>query len=141
MEIRRADPALRRLVVVAFVISTCVGALLIVAFERYRVPLSEWILADPGVAAQRLTTIFRLLVALVLGPLLAFAAYLWSVANKVVQAREFPPPGLRVIRDTPIITGEPAASRGRILKVLAYGCCVACVVLGLLFWRVSAWLH
>jgi hypothetical protein len=141
MEVRRADPAVRRQVVVALVISTCVGALLIIAFERYRVSLSEWILADPGVAAQRLTTIFRLLVALVLGPLLAFAAYLWSLGNKVVRAREFPPPGLRVIRDTPIITGERAASRGRILKALAYGCCVACVVFGVLLWRVSAWLH
>ena len=141
MEVRRADPAFRRLVIVALVISTCVGALLIAAFERYRTPLSEWILADPGVPARRLTTIFRLLAALVLAPLLAFVAYLWSLGNRVVQAREFPPPGLRVIRDTPVITGERAASRGRVLKVLASVCCVACVVLGVLLWRVGGWLQ
>ena len=32
------------------------------------------------------------------------AAYLWSLGAKVLRAREFPPPGHRVIRDTPVIT-------------------------------------
>jgi hypothetical protein len=40
-----------------------------------------------------------------------------------------------VIRDTSIITGERAVSRGRLLKILALGCCVVSVALGLLLWR------
>lgn len=133
-DVRRADPAVRRQVAWVLVVGTCVGALLIVAFERYRIPLSDWVLADPGAAAQRTRLVFLLLTALLLAPLLAFAAYLWSLGGRVVQAREFPPPGLRVIRDMPVITGEGAVCRGRLLKGLALGCCVASAVLGLLLW-------
>jgi hypothetical protein len=78
--------------------------------------------------------VFLLLAGLLLAPLLAFAAYLWSLGGKVVRAQEFPPPGRRVIRDTPLITGEKAVSRGRLRKVLALACGIAAAVLGLLLW-------
>lgn len=135
--LRRADPTARRTVALLLVVGTCMGALLLVAFARYRIPLSDWMLADPGSSAQRVKMVFRVLVALLLAPLLALAAYLWSLGGKVVRAREFPPPGLRVIRDTPIVTGERAVSRGRLLKVLALGCCIACAVLAVLLWRLE----
>ena len=135
--LRRADPTARRTVALLLVVGTCMGALLLVAFARYRIPLSDWMLADPGSSAQRVKMVFRVLVALLLAPLLALAAYLWSLGGKVVRAREFPPPGLLVIRDTPIVTGERAVSRGRLLKVLALGCCIACAVLAVLLWRLE----
>jgi len=135
--LRRADPTARRTVALLLVVGTCMGALLLVAFARYRIPLSDWMLADPGSSAQRVKMVLRVLVALLLAPLLALAAYLWSLGGKVVRAREFPPPGLRVIRDTPIVTGERAVSRGRLLKVLALGCCIACAVLAVLLWRLE----
>lgn len=137
-DIRKADPTARRKVALVLVVGTCVGALLIVAFERYRIPLSDWVLADPGASAQRARLIFLLLAVLLLAPLLAFAAYLWSLGERVVRAREFPPPGLRLIRDTPVITGERAVSRGRLLKVLALGCGIASAMLGLLLWRLGS---
>ena len=133
--LRRADPTARRTVALLLVVGTCMGALLLVAFARYRIPLSDWMLADPGSSAQRVKMVFRVLVALLLAPLLALAAYLWSLGGKVVRAREFPPPGLRVIRDTPIVTGERAVSRGRLLKVLALGCGIASAALAVLLWR------
>ena len=133
--LRRADPTARRTVALLLVVGTCMGALLLVAFARYRIPLSDWMLADPGSSAQRVKMVFRVLVALLLAPLLALAAYLWSLGGKVVRAREFPPPGLRVIRDTPIVTGERAVSRGRLLKVLALGCGIALAALAVLLWR------
>lgn len=135
--VRRADPIARRKVALVLVVGTCVGVLLIVAFERYRAPLSDWVLAEPGASAQRARLVLLLLAVLLLTPLLAFAAYLWSLGERVVRAREFPPPGLRVIRDTPVITGESAVSRGRLLKLLALGCCIASAVLGLLLWRLA----
>jgi hypothetical protein len=110
---------------------------LIVAFARYRVPLSDWVLADPGSSAQRLKLVLLLLAALLLAPLFAFAAYLWSLGGKVVRAQEFPPPGVRVIRDTPVVSGERAVSRGRLLKVLALGCGIAAAVLAVLLWRLT----
>ena len=125
-EVRRADPAARWTAALVLVVGTCVGALLLVAFSRYRNPLSEWVLADP--------VVLLLPAALLLAPLVALAAYLWVLGERVVRAREFPPPGLRVIRDTPIVTGERAVSRGRLLKVLALGCYIACAVFAVLLW-------
>jgi len=137
-EVRRADPTARRAVVLMFVVGTCMGALLVAAFIRYRIPLSDWVLAD---RALRIKLVFVILTALVSVPLLGLAVYLWSLGGKVVRAREFPPPGLRVIRDTPIVTGERAVFRGRLLKALAIGCGAASVVLAGLLWRLELLLN
>src|SRR5215470_1926004 len=120
-EVRRADPAARRTAALVLVAGTCVGALLLVAFTRYRIPLSK--------------LVFLLVPALLLAPLIALAVYLWALGGRVVRAREFPPPGLRVIRDTPIVMGERAVFRGRLLKVLALGCGIASAALAVLFWQ------
>lgn len=136
-DVRRAAPAARRQAVLFLVVGTFVGALLIVAFERYRIPLSNWVLAQ-GASAQRVKLVFLLLVALLLAPLLAFAAYLWSLGGRVLRAREFPPPGLRVFRNTPVITGGAAISRRRQLEVVALGRGIASVALGLLLWRLAS---
>jgi hypothetical protein len=133
-EIRRADPTARRAAALVLAVGTCVGALLIAAFTRYRIPLTDWVLAD---GAQRVMLVLAILAALGSAPLLALAVYLWSLGGKVVRAREFPPPGLRVLRDTPIITDERAVFRGRLLKLLAIGCGTASIVLAGLVWRLS----
>jgi hypothetical protein len=133
--IRRADPATRRQTLLFLLVGALVAALLIAAFERYRVPLREWVLAEPAPSAQRVMLVFLLCAALLLAPLLAFAVCRWSLGERVFRGREFSLPGLRVIRDTPIITGEAAISRGRQLRVLALGYGIASVALGLLFRR------
>jgi len=136
--VREADPAVRRRAVLFLLAGTCVGALLIVGFERYHIPLRDWILAEPEASAQRVKLVLLLLAALLLAPLIVFATYVWSLGERVLRAREYPPPGLCVIRDTPVITGERAISRGRLLKVLALGCGIASVGLGLLLWRLAS---
>lgn len=137
-DVRRADPAVRRQAVLVLVVGTCAGALLIVGFERYRIPLRDWMLAEPGASAQRVKLVFLFLAVLLVAPLLAFATYVWSLGGRVLRAREFPPPGLRVICDTRIITGAGAMSRGRLLKVFALGCGIASATLGLLLWRLAS---
>ena len=133
-EVRRADPTARRAAAPVLVFGTCVGALLIAAFTRYCISLGEWVLAD---RAQRVELVFVILTELVSVPLLGLAVYLWSLGARVVRVREFPPPGLRVIRDTAIVTGERAVFRGRLLKVLAIACGTASVVLAGLLWRLE----
>jgi hypothetical protein len=136
-DVRRADAPLRRQVVFYLIVATCAGALLIIGFERYRIPLREWILQEPG-AAHRLKFLFLFLAAVLTVPLLAIAAYVWTLGKKIIRAREFPPPGLRVLRDTPVITEEKAVARGRLLQVFAVVCAVASVLLSLLLWRLAS---
>lgn len=137
IDVRRADPAFRRRIVLVLVVGMFVGALLIVGVEQYRTQFREWILSEPGALAQRLNLVLLLLAAFLVVPLLGLAVYLWSLGGRVLEAREFPPPGLRVIRDTTVITGEGAISRGRLFKVLAFACGIASVALGLLLWRLA----
>ena len=138
-EILRADPAARRQAALLVVLGALAGALIFVGFERYRIPLRDWVLSEPAKFALRVKLVFLLSGALLSAPLVAFAVYLWSLGAKVLRAQQFPPPGYRVIRDTPIIGGQTAMSRGRVLEVLALCLGVASVVLWLLLWRL-AWL-
>ena len=137
-EVQRADPAARLQAVLFIVVGALVGVLLIVGFERYRSPLRDWLLSEPEQLAHRLRLLFLLSAVSVSEPLFGFATHLWSVSGRVLRAQQFPPPGHRVIRDTPILLGQAAISRGRTLKVLAVCLGVACALLWLLFWRLAS---
>lgn len=140
-DIRRADPAARRRAMQTIIVGALIGTLVLVAIERCRIPLGEWLLADPGTAPQRVKWVLLSLAALVSAPLLAVAVHFWRLGMKVIRAREFPPPGYHVIRDTPIITGTAAASRGRIIQLLGLGCGIGAMVLSLLLWRLASMLE
>jgi hypothetical protein len=133
-EVRRADLALRRRAVLLFVLGTVFGALLILAFERYRTPLRDWLLSEPEERARRVKLVLSLTGALLSAPLVALAGYLWSLGAWVVRAGVFPPPGYRVIRDTPVIAGPAAEVRGRGLKAFALFLGMASALLWLLLW-------
>ena len=138
MDVRKADAAFRRLAIVMVVAGTCVGALLISLFDRYRGALADWVRADTGRTAQRIELLFAALAVLLLAPLVVMAAYLSSLGRRAAMAQEFPPPGARVIHDTPIVIGDRAVSRGRWLQGIAVFLSAASVLIGLLFWRLAA---
>jgi hypothetical protein len=136
-EIRKADPAARRQALLFVILGALVGSLLIVGYERYSMPFRDWLLSEPGDLSHRLRLGFFLAAAFLSVPLLVFAVYLWSLGVKALRAREFPPPGYRVIRDTPVIGGHAAVLRGRGLKIVALCLGVASVLLWLLLWRLA----
>jgi hypothetical protein len=136
-EVRKADPGARRQAVVLGILGVIVGALLIVGFERCRAPLRDWLLSEPGKLAYRLNLVLFLSAAALTAPLIVFATYLWSFGTKVVRTGEFPPPGYRVMRDTPIIGGPAAVSRGRGFKILALCLAAASALLWLLLWLLA----
>lgn len=133
-EVQRADPAARRWAVLVVVAGALAGALLIAGFERWRIPLSEWLLSDPVRFARRLKLLSHLAAALLSAPLFGFAVYLGVLGGKVVRAQQFPPPRQRVVRDTPILRGKAALVLGRRLKLLAVGFAVAGAALWFLLW-------
>ena len=133
-DVQRADSAARRKAITIVIISAIVGSLLIVVFETYRAQLYEWLLSDHEKLANRL----RILIILTAGfgtiTLFAFSVYLWSFGCKVSNYQRFPLPGQRVIRDTPILEGQAALMRGRVLKTLAVFLAVAGIMLCFVFW-------
>ena len=137
MDVRKADPVFRRLAIAVLVAGTCAGALLILVVERYREALAEWVRADAGRSAQRIELVLAGFVVLLLAPLVATAMYLSSLGRRTVLTREFPPPGFRVIRDTPIARGPEALSRGRSLQGIAVFLSAASLLIGALLWQLA----
>jgi hypothetical protein len=79
--------------------------------------------------------LFLGLVVLLAGPLAWFGAYAMRSGRTVVAAGRYPPPGVRVLRRTRVLTGDAAAlvGRGQIVSgALLVGCAVALVA-------VAAW--
>ena len=133
--IQKADAGARRQAMALVAAGALAGALMMAAVERYRLPLHDWLLSDPEHFTQRLGLVSHLAAAALALPFLGFALYLWSLGAKVMRTRRFPPPGQRVVRDTPILQGPAALPRGRRLKILAVCLGAAGAAFWLLFWR------
>jgi hypothetical protein len=136
-DVQQADPGARRQAVWLLVAGTVVGALLILAFERYEMPLAKWIRADPREAAHRLTLALVAGGVVLSAPAALFAVYLWRLGGRVVRVQQFPPPGYRAIRDTPIVTGRAATLRGQLFRILAVCLGVASLFLWLMLLRLA----
>lgn len=141
MSVQRADAGARRQAVVLVGAAALLGTLLLLGFERYGESLRDWVLSDPERSRSRLRLLFILFATGASAPLLAFGGYLWVLGHKIVQARQFPPPGHRVVRDTEVVSGDAAAARGRALKVFAVILCAFCVMFWMLLWRIAAFVR
>jgi hypothetical protein len=137
-EVRRGDPSLARQMFLLLVAGAVVGGVAITLFERYREALLGWVAADPQPRAR---LVLGAVAAAAVVPLLACAAYVWRIGVRTLRAGEFPPPGFRVVRDTPVVTGPPAMARGRLLRVFALACAGGAVALVFLLWRFESLLN
>jgi hypothetical protein len=137
-EVQEADPKARRLALVFILIGMIVGALLILAVEQYQGTIRDRILSDPAGASDRIRLAFLVSAALLSTPLLLFAAYCWTLGAKVRRAQRFPPPNVRVIRDTSVVYGDDAVFRARVLQALAVGLLILTTLLLAAFWYFAA---
>lgn len=103
-------PSIR--LVVPYLAAVSTGALLIVAFEHYRAPLTRWV-ADPA-APNRPWLVLRALEAAVVGPLLLFGVGAWWWAPRSTDARV------------------------RLWQFLGVFFVVAALAFGVFFWRLEA---
>lgn len=132
--LQKADPTARRQAVLAVIFGAAVGGLLIAGFDHFREPFREWLSSDPAETARRARLAMYLSAIVLSVPLIAFAVYLWLLGGRVLRAQQFPPPGFRVIRDTPVIGGPAAVTRGQVIQVFALCLGVGAVLLWLFFW-------
>ena len=133
-EVQKADPAARRQAVLVIVFATATGALLIAGFEHFREPFREWLSSEPAETARRAKLAVYVSAFILSAPVIAFAIYLWLLGARVLRAQQFPPPGFRVIRDTPVVGGGGAMIRGHAIQIFAVCLGVGAAVLWLFFW-------
>jgi hypothetical protein len=115
-EIQPADPGARRRALIG------AGVIAVLGWAAY-FALQDWLAhirgPDPARVREALED------ALIWGswaaslPVAAFAAWLWRLGVRVARAERYPPPGAKVIRDTPVLHGEQARLRAVLFRVLA----------------------
>lgn len=135
IEIQPADPSARRAALAIVGILTVLGFALLVFVIKGRPALTAWLEEDPG---TRIRWVLVWLGATTVVPLLGFGAYLWLVGMRIVHAERYPLPGAKVMRDTPVLSGDAARIRGRFAQALAVLLGVAAALLASSLWRLAS---
>ena len=133
--IQPADPVARRKAVLLIGIGALLGGVLLWIFESGQLGLAEWVFDPSGHQEERLSWIIGALGVLSL-PLFFGSFYLLRFGQSVIDAQRFPPPGVSVIRDTPVLSGEEAIFRGRLIRYASIFLCGCGFGFPLLFWWV-----
>jgi hypothetical protein len=107
------DRKLRRVVLLALVAFAGIGAALV----RWVLPWATRYVTnlEPAKALR----ILQIALSAIFLSVLPIAWYIAAFGRKVVTSRRMPPPGTKVIKDTAIITGQPALARGKALVAIA----------------------
>lgn len=138
VEIERADPRARRLAVALVVIGAAIGSAAFWLVDSRLPILRAWVIEDPGQAQNRVRLIAFGISAAVAIPTLVFAGYFWRLGGRVIRSNRFPPPGMRVVRDTVVWQGDGARRRGRMLQALALALTFIVGGIVALLWRLAS---
>src|SRR5262245_26611334 len=100
MELLHADSRFRRLVMFALIVTVGLGGLALGALQAWLTGAT----GSPPTASQLLVVFICVLVTSVVA-LAILSVYLWRYGARARSASQFPPPGAKVIRDTPVLRG------------------------------------
>ncbi len=117
-EIVLADPRLRRNALLTIVGATVLGSL----FIGWLWPLIRDALLHARqtgqISGRAICLGFLGFVAALVAPLIFISVHALRVGQRAVDSEQFPPPGMRVIRDTRVVRGAQARIIGRVQRVL-----------------------
>jgi hypothetical protein len=134
-EIQRADPAALRLKLLVLGCAAVAGVVLISLACSFRPAFAAWAEEKPR---ARFRLVMEVAILLTSGPLFGLASYLWHFGRRIRRAERYPPPGFRVMRDTPVATGEAARRHGSRVQILAVLIAVAAVLSAVSLWRLRS---
>lgn len=133
-KIQKADPGVRRNAILVTTAAGAVGLALVVSMDHFSTDIATWV--ESGVQEnKKISAVVSAVVMVLVAPILFASAYLFLLGRRTVSARRYPPPGVAVIRDTPVVEGNRSLVRGRIIQVLAIVLTASSLVLPLLVWR------
>jgi hypothetical protein len=114
-EIQRADPATRRRALLAAVVIALAGWAAFFVLQDWLAGLED---ADPVRVRRALESAMIWASWAACAPVAVLALWLWRAGGRVGRAGRYPPPGAKVIRDTPVVHGDAARLRATALKAL-----------------------
>ena len=134
-EIQNPDPTTQRRVRLF-----ALGFLLLMLFslfelQAYRETLQDWILEHSDYLLNhpgRVAVIFFILNL----PIWAGCVLVWRFADRIVVTQRFPPTGMKVIRETVVLTGQAAVLRGYLIKSVAALMAITCMLIPVMLWLI-----
>jgi hypothetical protein len=118
----RADCHVRARVLIALVLCTILGVIAFVAGDTYVEQLMTLSTTAPQLAIAKIRHFVVVLASVVMLLALGLTGVLGYLSLQVLRSGQYPPPGMKVLRDTPVQTGSRATRRavvGMLLAVLA----------------------
>ena len=134
-QVQHADPTARKKAILLLAVGTVFGVLILSAIDWYQADFERWFIEGPEHPEGKFTWIL-IAFALVSLPLLFAGVYFWRMGRLVIDTQRFPPPGIPVIRDTPILSGKDAVVRGRIFQLGAFFLGGSGIVIPVILWWV-----
>lgn len=134
-EIHRADPALRRVTIYIVVIIAAVGAAGLVILLRWFTDVQT---LPPDEAWTALLGALLWMTGVMLLLVMATSIYAWRLGTRIKQVNQYPPQGARTFRDTVILEGAKARSRGNLLRAIGALLLVLAMLLLLLSVRLAS---
>ena len=114
-----ADKVLRKKVILFLLIVVLTALVLEPHFKAYMDQMSQLSKADPNLALEKTMLLLKWSLRVVFAALVGMGAYLILLARRTLRAGRYPPPGMRVIRETRLRTGNQAKKAALSLIVLA----------------------
>ncbi len=105
----KADQSLR-MKLIFFIILTGIAGIVI---YKWGIPLLFKYLEN--FALEKSALIIEIILDLLILSFMPFAVYFFLIGRKILKYNRFPPPGMKVIRDAPIVQGSKARRRGVLL--------------------------
>jgi uncharacterized membrane protein len=133
--IQKADRRARQKAILMVLVGVIVGSAIMMTLQLNRGKIDAWLLENRRhlIDHPELIALFFLVLML---PVLASAVYLWRFAVRTVDARQFPPPGTQVVRDTVVLSGRAAVMRGHLLQFVAGLLASAAFLLPAMIWYI-----
>ena len=114
-----ADKTLRKKVIIFLVIVVLASIVLEPHFKAYMDQIHQFSKKDPERALEKTMLLLKWSLRAVFLALLGMGAYLILLARRTFRSGQYPPPGMKVIRDTRLRTGNQAKRAAISLIVLA----------------------
>jgi hypothetical protein len=114
--ILEADPAYRRKMVLALIVLAVLCGAALILTKSVLDGIEALAAVDPNAAIQKIKGLIVGIIAINAVLSSVFGLYFVLLAIRVFRSDQFPPPGMKVVRDTVLRTGKKARTAGVILS-------------------------
>ncbi|HXX34791.1 MAG TPA: hypothetical protein VEM15_10000 [Thermodesulfobacteriota bacterium] len=118
-DIVRADKEFRKRFILFLVLIIIVFGFAILSMKNYLDQMGELSREPPGLAGEKIISLLKWWMGLGALPILGFGVYQILIARRILKSGQYPPPGMKMLRDTKIQTGSKAKKTAISLIVLS----------------------